>query len=58
MMEYYDKYGERTDSFMIQSNDRGFYYAQFWLKAVPANKAQGNKAKGKRIGKAKKSQQW
>jgi len=58
MMEYYDKYGDKTDSFMIQSNGRGFYYAQFWLKAVPANKAQGNKVKGKRVGKAKKSQQW
>jgi hypothetical protein len=57
-MEYYDKYGERTDNFMIQSNNRGFYYAQFWLKVVPANKAQGIKAKGRRVGKAKKSQQW
>lgn len=56
MLKYYDKEGQETDSFMIQTNGRGFYYAQFWLKAVPMNKEQANRVKGKRVGKARKTE--
>jgi hypothetical protein len=56
MLKYYDKEGQETDSFMIQTNGLGFYYAQFWLKAVPINKAQVNRVKGKRVGKARKKE--
>ena len=53
MLKYYDKEGKEAESFMIQTNGLGFYYAQFWLKAVSTNKAQANRVKGKRVGKAK-----
>ena len=56
LLKYYDKEGKETESFMIQTNGLGFYYAQFWLKAVPKDKAQANRVKGKRVGKAKKSE--
>ena len=56
LLKYYDKEGSETESFMIQTNGLGFYYAQFWLKAVPTNKAQANRVKGKRVGKARKTQ--
>ena len=56
MLKYFDKEGIETESFMIQTNGFGYYYAQFWLKAVPTNKAQANRAKGKRVGKAKKNE--
>lgn len=57
MLKYYDKEGVESDGFMIQTNGLGFYYAQFWLKAVPIHKAQANRAKGMRVGKAKKAEE-
>jgi hypothetical protein len=35
VLEYFDKDGTVMDEFMVQSNGLGYYYAQFWLKAVP-----------------------
>ena len=56
LLKYYDKEGAEAESFMIQTNGLGFYYAQFWLKAIPTHKEQANRVKGKRVGKAKKAE--
>ncbi len=58
LLKYYDKEGSEMDSFLIQTNGLGYYYVQFWLKAVPKNQGQVHRTKGRRVGKAKKVQQW
>jgi hypothetical protein len=45
VLEYFDKDGTLMDEFMVQSNGLGYYYAQFWLKAV-LKKEGANRKKG------------
>lgn len=58
MLKYYDKFGMEMGDFMIQTNGLGYYYAQFWLKSIPKNHDKTTRTNGRRVGKAKKAQQW
>lgn len=51
-IQYYDCDDEKADDFLVQSNGKGYHYAQFWLKPLPKKKIQ--RTKGRRVGKAKK----
>jgi hypothetical protein len=55
MVDYYDTRGMKMNNFMIQSNGLGYFYAQFWLKAVPRKKEGTNRTVGRRVGKARRN---
>jgi hypothetical protein len=52
LTDFFDKNGKKMDHFYIQANDYGYYYCQFWLKAVPKRKEGATRTIGKRVGKA------
>lgn len=52
LTDFFDKDGKKMDHFYIQANDYGYYYCQFWLKAVPKQKDGAIRTGGKRVGKA------
>jgi hypothetical protein len=52
LTDFFDKDGKKMDHFYIQANGYGYYYCQFWLKAVPQRKDGATRVGGKRVGKA------